>query len=173
MTLLETERLILRRFREEDLDAFAEICADPAVMRYASLSGQPLTRVQAWNWMCLVEGHWELRGYGMWAAVGKAHGRLIGRIGLQYPEDFPGIEIAWLLEKDSWGQGLAYEGACAALDFGFDHLELERLISLIFPENLRSIRLAERLGETHCGEFDLQGKSLLVYEIFKADWSGC
>jgi len=172
MPELETERLILRRFQETDLDPFAAICADPEVMRYASLTGQPFSRSQTWHWMCAMEGHWNLRGYGMWAVESKARGRLIGRIGLQYPEGFPGIEIAWLLERESWGKGLAWEGARAALEYGFTHLELDRLISLIFPENHRSIRLAERLGETHAREIELHGKTLLVYEISRTDWTG-
>jgi RimJ/RimL family protein N-acetyltransferase len=172
MPELITERLILRRFREPDLEPFAAICADPEVMRYASLTGQPLSRAQTWHWMCAMEGHWNLRGYGMWAVENKTQGRLIGRIGLQYPEGFPGIEIAWLLERESWGKGLAYEGARAALNFGFTELELNRLISLIYPENQRSIRLAIRLGESHAGDTELHGQSLLVYEIFKSDWPG-
>lgn len=170
MTTLITPRLILRPFQADDLDAFASICSDPEVMQYASFSGQPLTRSQAWNWLCAMEGHRKLRGYGMWAAVEKASGRLIGRIGLQYPLDYPGVEAAWMLSRDHWGQGLATEGGSAALDFGFRKLALKSIISLIFPENHRSIRLAERLGETPHGEVEIRGQRLLLYRIQREEW---
>lgn len=170
MEQLETRRLILRRFREEDLDPFAAICADPEVMRYASLDGKPLSRARAWNWMCSMEGHRELRGYGMWAVEEKSSGKLMGRIGLQYPEEFPDIEIAWLLGKAYWGKGYATEGATAALDHGFQALDKDSFISLIFPENTRSSRLAERLGEVYEGDFELHGKKLRLYRLHREKW---
>lgn len=167
MASIETERLILRHFVQDDIDQFAEICADPDVMRYASLAGKPLERIQAWNWMAQAEGHWQLRGYGMWAVEEKNSGKLIGRIGLQLLEDFPDIEAAWLLGKSFWGQGYAQEGARAAIKYGFHELGKDSFISMIFPENTPSIRLAERLGEVRDGEITLHGQRLLVYRIYK------
>lgn len=171
MSRIETERLILRRFVQEDLNEFAAICADRDVMRYASLTGKPLKRIQAWNWMAQAEGHWQLRGYGMWAVEEKSTQHLIGRIGLQFMEDFPDIEAAWLLGKPFWGQGYALEGARAAIKYGFRKLGKESFISMIFPQNTPSIRLAERLGEVRDGEITLHGQRLLVYRINKKDFA--
>ena len=70
--LIESERLILREFREGDLDAYARICADPEVMRF--LGGQPYDRAQSWRHMATMLGHWTLRGYGLWAVVGPRYG---------------------------------------------------------------------------------------------------
>lgn len=70
MPTLETDRLILRLFRETDLDAYSEMCADPDVMRYIGV-GQPLSRSEAWRNMAMILGHWQLRGYGLWAVVEK------------------------------------------------------------------------------------------------------
>lgn len=170
MTILETERLILRHFTQDDLDPFAAICADADVMRYASLTQKPLTRIQAWNWMAQAEGHWQLRGYGMWAVEEKSSHQLIGRIGLQFLKGFPDIEAAWLLDKPFWGYGYAQEGARAAIAYGFRELGRESLISMIFPQNAPSIRLAERLGEVRDGEVTLHGQRLLVYRAHKNKW---
>ncbi|NIS81846.1 MAG: GNAT family N-acetyltransferase, partial [Anaerolineales bacterium] len=166
----ETKRLLLRQFNEEDLDQFSEICADPAVMRYASFTGEPRTGAQAWSWICNMVGHWQLRGYGMWAVEEKKSRRLIGRIGIHYPEGFPDIEVGWMLGKLYWGKGYATEGASAAIEFGFRELKRDSFISLIVPDNKRSIRLAERLGEEFEEEIELQGHLLLLYRIHKSKW---
>ncbi len=167
---IETNRLIMRGFQEADLDSWSEICADPEVIRYASLAGKPLTRAQAWNWLTAMLGHWHLRGYGMWALKDKATGALIGRVGLQYPEGYPGVEIAWMLARNYWGKGLASEAALHALRWGFRNLDQETFISLIFPENTRSIRLAERLGESFVGDYQIGEKRLRQYRISRDLW---
>jgi RimJ/RimL family protein N-acetyltransferase len=146
MITLETDRLRLRPFREEDLDPYARTCADPEVMRYIG-TGQTLSRTDAWRQMAFFLGHWELRGYGMWAAELKETGTCIGRIGLHRPEAWPGLEVGWLLDRASWGHGLATEGAQEALDDAFTRLGADHVISVICPDNARSIRVAERLGE--------------------------
>jgi RimJ/RimL family protein N-acetyltransferase len=146
--IIETPRLLLRQFRQSDLDAYAAICADEEVMRYIG-EGRPLTRSETWRNMATVLGHWHLRGYGLWAVELKR----------------TGLEAGWLLEKSSWGQGLATEGASAALDYAFRELGRDHVISLIRPENARSIRVAERLGEKYEGRVDLLGAEVLVYGI--------
>ena len=96
---LETERLRLRAFREDDLDAFAAIYADAEVMRFIG-DGNVADRDGTWRVMSLLLGHWQLRGYGIWAAEEKETGALVGRIGLWNPEGWPGLEVGWLL-RDS------------------------------------------------------------------------
>jgi hypothetical protein len=92
-------------------------------------------------------GHWQLRGYGMWALIEQATGRLIGRAGLYNPEGWPGLEAGWLLARDRWGRGFATEAGRAVLTYAFTHLSADHVISLIHPANTASIRVAERLGE--------------------------
>jgi RimJ/RimL family protein N-acetyltransferase len=164
---LETPRLILRQFRESDIDPWSAMCAEPEVMRYASVSGMPVDREQSMKWLQSMVEHWHLHGYGMWAVEEKSTGKFIGRIGLQLPPGYPGTEVAWMLAPAYWGHGFAAEGARAAIDFGFSHARKARLISLIFPQNERSIRLAERLGERYEGDFYLEGHRLLMYSIHK------
>jgi RimJ/RimL family protein N-acetyltransferase len=170
MITLETERLVLRMLRESDLDAYAEMCADAEVMRYLG-TGTTFTRSEAWRNMAMMIGHWQLRGYGMWA-VEERGGPLIGRIGLWRPEGWPGLEVGWMLRRASWGHGYATEGGRAALGHAFAVMRCAHLVSLIHPENRASIRVAERLGERLEGQTQIVGIETLIYGIRRAEWVG-
>src|SRR5213592_3324571 len=169
MATLQTDRLTLRMLRESDLDDYAEMCADPEVMRYVG-DGQTLVRQMAWRNLAQMVGHWSLRGYGLWAAEERSSGVLVGRIGFWNPEGWPGFELGWMLRKRYWGQGFATEGARAALRFAFTRLEQPEVISLIMPENAASIRVAERLGERQDGTAEVMGRQTWVYRITRAEW---
>lgn len=164
MLTLETERLLLRPFRGTDIDAYAAMCADPDVMRYIGVRSV-LNRDDAWRQMAMFVGHWQLRGFGMWAVEERASGLLVGRVGLHFPEGWPDRELAWTLARPYWGRGFALEAARAALAHAFGPLGWHRVISLIDPDNRRSIRLAERLGERIEGEVMLRGYCLSLYAI--------
>lgn len=164
MITLETDRLLMRMWREGDFERHAEICADPNVMRFLG-EGKALDRTGAWRHMAMLVGHWHLRGYGHWAVEEKASGRLIGRIGFYNPADYPGFELGWTLARDYWGRGYATEGARRALDYAFDEMNRDHVISLIDPENKASIKVAERLGETLEGRAEVSAKEVLVYGI--------
>jgi len=159
---LETHRLLLRSFVETDLDAYARICADPEVMRYIG-AGNTLSRAEAWRSMALLLGHWQLRGYGMWAAEDKQSGAFVGRIGLHNPEGWPALEVGWLIDRARWGQGLATEGATAIMQFAFDRLDLEHLSSVIHPLNRASIRVAEKLGMQWERGAQVNGLDVAIY----------
>jgi RimJ/RimL family protein N-acetyltransferase len=160
---LETQRLLLRPFRNSDHAAYAAMCADPEVMQYLG-TGVTQSPMEAWRAMASMLGHWELLGYGMFAAEVKATGELAGRVGFLDPPGWPGFELGWTLAREHWGKGYAIEGARACLDYAFGPLGRDRVISLIRPANERSIRVAERLGERLAGEVDLLGGKALVYE---------
>ena len=162
---LETDRLKLRMWRESDLDDYAEMCADPLVMRYLG-GGEVLTRAEAWRSIAFFMGHWQMRGYGHWAVEEKASRRMIGRIGFLNPEGWPGFEIGWTLARQAWGQGYASEGARTALHYAFAELDQPHVISLIHPENTASKRVAERLGERLEGRTKLLDRwDVLIYGI--------
>ena len=169
MISLETERLILRMFREDDLDPYAAMCADPDVMRYLG-DGKALTRSEAWRQMALILGHWRLRGFGLWAVEERTTGALLGRIGFFQPEGWPGFELGWMLRRASWGRGYATEGARRALAHAFTVMNRDHLISLIRPANRASVRVAERLGQSLESRTDLYGQEVLVYGIGRAAW---
>jgi RimJ/RimL family protein N-acetyltransferase len=135
------------------------------VMRYLGATGQPLTRREAWQQMAMFLGHWQLRGYGLWAVEERASGTFVGRIGLYNPEGWTGLECMWTLARGAWGKGYATEGALRALEYAFTELNHARVISQIRPENTASIRVAERLGETLEGRAEVLGHEVLIYSI--------
>jgi RimJ/RimL family protein N-acetyltransferase len=147
---LLTERLLLRQFEPDDLDAWADTVADRDVTRYLG-DGTPLSRNQAWNTMANALGHWTLRGYGLYAVAERSSGRLVGRVGLKNPEGWPGLEVGWVVGPAFQGHGYASEAGRATARLAYWCLGAERLISLIHPANSRSIRVAERLGARRDG----------------------
>ncbi|MGH2545438.1 MAG: GNAT family N-acetyltransferase [Actinomycetota bacterium] len=150
MTEITTERLFLRPWRADDLDALSVMHADPEVMRYIGL-GQPQNRAETAEALRRYREHWAVHGFGLWAVEVRATGRMIGRIGLSYQEGWEHVELGWLLDRTVWGRGLATEGARAALRFGFERLGMDRIISLYHPDNTASLRVMEKLGMTYGG----------------------
>lgn len=143
--VLETDRLILRGFRQEDFTDYLRMVRDPDVVRYVG-AGQPLNQEQAWQSMAYLVGHWYLKGFGLWAVEDKGSGDVVGRVGLYQPEGWPGMELGWMIAKEHWRKGFAFEAAQAALAYQRAHFPHEALISLIHSENKPSIRLAQKLG---------------------------
>ena len=164
--VLETERLRLRGFRPEDIDDYAALNADIRVQRTIS-DGAVWDRSRSWRHLAFVMGHWDLAGIGSWAVETKA-GDFIGKIGFWCPEGWPDLELAWTLVYKSWGNGYATEGARAALRFGFEEAKRNRIISLIRPDNQRSLRVADRLGERPEGTVELAGLDYLTYSIYRS-----
>jgi RimJ/RimL family protein N-acetyltransferase len=162
MPAIATERLLLRAFVAADLDAYAAMCADAEVMRHIG-EGGAVGRDVAWRQLAFFLGHWALRGHGMWAIERRVDGRLIGRAGFIEPEGWPGLELGWLLARDTWGQGYATEACRAALAWGHGEFGAQDRISLIRPDNARSIAVAERLGATLQREIDFLGHRAQVY----------
>lgn len=158
---ITTERLVLRPWRQDDLDAYAAMCADPEVMRY--LGGHTLDRDGSWRNIALFMGHWALRGYGLWAVEHRLDATFVGRVGLWRPEGWLGLEVGWALARSQWGQGYATEAGRAAMDFAWSALGVDELISLIQPANQGSQRVAERLGLRVAGRHHLGSTELLVY----------
>jgi RimJ/RimL family protein N-acetyltransferase len=172
MTTLHTPRLTLRMLRDEDLDAYAELYGDPEAARFIGGEGRALSRAEAWRNLAMVVGHWTLRGYGMWAAVETRTQAVVGRIGFFNPEGWPGFELGWALRRRYWGRGFATEGARAALDYAFRELGRDHVISVVDPENRRSIRVAERLGERFERTTRLKDREVLIYGIARDAWGG-
>jgi RimJ/RimL family protein N-acetyltransferase len=158
MNILETSRLILRHQALSDLDSLFALYCDEDVRRY--IPDAPRTYQEARE-----ELEWHMHGHpthpelGLWATIYKETGEFIGRCGL-LPWTIDGqdeVEIAFLISKAYWGQGLGTEAAGALLNYGFGKLHLPRLICLIDKDNLASIKVAEKIGMT----FEKEGKDEL------------
>lgn len=149
----------------DDFDEYAAIHMDPDITRYTAR--MEFTRLDAWRHLAMIVGHWQLRGYGMWGVFEKDSGRLAGRVGFYNPDTWPAFELGWTIGKSFWGKGYATEAAKRCLEYAFEEMGKEHVISLIDPANVASIRVAERIGETLEREETVAGHTALVYGISK------
>ena len=172
MKILETDRLVLRRLLPEDLDSLYALYRDPEIRRYfpeGTLTYEETKEELEW----FLNGHPRHPELGLWATIHKPTGRFIGRCGL-LPwtiEGRPEVEVASLLDKAYWHQGLATEAAQGIVGYGFEQLHLPRLICLIDPGNAASQRVAEKIGMTLERKVDgINGDNYptLIYSIQKA-----
>lgn len=159
ITTLETERLLLRGFREADLDPFAEFYASEA----SRFVGGPCSRFEAWRRMAAHNGHWVLRGYGAWALEERATGAFAGLCGPFCPEGWPEPEILWSLVASHRGRGFATEAALRARRHAYEVLGWRTAVSFIAADNAPSMGVARRLGCAPDGEVELLGRRLTVW----------
>lgn len=143
--MIETERLILRPFSADDLEAFASLNEDPDVMRYIG-NGKPMTKEQTETRLNAVLDHWKQHEFGLFTAIDKASGEFVGFCGLKYLDTSSEIEVGYRLAKKFWGRGLATEAARASLHYGFETLGLDRIVAVVQPENGASCRVIEKIG---------------------------
>jgi RimJ/RimL family protein N-acetyltransferase len=173
--VIETERLLLRRFTVEDLDELAAIFAKPEVFWFNDRRG--LTRVE--TEMMLRNrfiAPWDERGFSHWAVIRKEDGAILGYCGLSVPsflpEVLPAVELGYRFDPAAWGRGYALEAGGASLTYGFDVLGLDRIISIHDVENVASGRVMDRLGmrverfTTH----PVDGSKLRICEITAEEW---
>lgn len=174
MTELTTARLRLRQWRDEDLDPFAAMSGDPAVMRF--IAGTTTDRERTAQSMERLRAQWREHGFGLWVAEIRCSGEFAGFIGLAIPtflpEVLPAVEVGWRLARTHWGQGLATEGARASLRYGFENLGLDRIVSIYDPDNHASRRVMDKLGmrwerDTTHPEF---GHPVRVLALDRSDW---
>ena len=145
--MIETERLILREWREGDREPFARMNADPRVMEFFPAV---LSREESEATADRIEVHFREHGFGPFAIELRESGQFIGFTGLirvPFSAHFtPAVEVGWRLAVEFWGRGLATEAARAAVTYGFDRLRLEEIVSMTVPANVRSRRVMEKLG---------------------------
>lgn len=139
---LETDRLILRAPREDDIQHELEFYASDA----SRFVGGPLRPDEIWRQQATILGHWLFRGYGYWAVDSKDTGAYLGRVGLWFPEGWPEREIGWTLMPSAQGNGYATEAALHLRTYAYEVLGWDTAISLIAPQNDASKAVAKRTG---------------------------
>jgi len=158
---LETDRLLLRTFRENDWKDLHKYYSDEASMKYTT--GRALTEGETWRTMAAMLGHWQLRKYGSYALEERASHSVIGVAGLDYPNDWPEPEIKWGLIRNCWGKGYASEAVRAVKKMWTEYLPELSLISLIHPDNTNSINLAQAVGAYFEREHEFRGEKWSIY----------
>jgi RimJ/RimL family protein N-acetyltransferase len=177
---LETERLILRQWRESDRQPFRELNANPHVMEFMPGLLAPKASDEM---MDRIQRHFDLHGFGLFAAELRADQSFIGYIGLSVPRFdapfMPAVEIGWRIAARHWGSGLATEGAREVLRFGFEFAGLDSVVSFTVSGNIRSLRVMQKLGMSHNTADDFDHPSLqeghalrrhLLYRLDRREW---
>lgn len=183
MTTLKTKRLILRPWREEDLEPFAQLNADPRVMEYFPAT---LSKAESDQLAQRIKNKMDEKGWGMWAVSVPGIAEFIGLIGLNsedqvsFPAPFtPAVEVGWRIAFEYWGKGYATEGAKAALAYGFETLNLGEIVSFTAVQNMRSRRIMEKIGMHHDPKDDFDHPKLskehklnrhVLYRLKSSDW---
>lgn len=159
---IETRRLSMRHWRASDFEFYASFFGDEDSAKYM---GGALSRDKAWRSFAAGVGHWELRGYGMWAVESKASGRLVGGVGLWRPEGWPELEVGYWLAEEARGRGFAAEAAIRSRQFAYENLGVDTLVSYIHPDNAPSQRVARSVGAVH--ERDIELLDYGVAQVFR------
>jgi ribosomal-protein-alanine N-acetyltransferase len=163
--MIETARLRLRHFSLDDIDAYYEaIISDGDVMRYLP-AGEARPKDYAERFIRHFLDHWAKYGFGMWAVILKADTTFIGHCGLNTIPNSTEIEVAYALAKPYWGQGLASEGARAALRYGFETVGLEQIVAVAIPENIASRKVMTKIGMTYEGIKPVYDTELPYYTL--------
>ncbi|MCT8136662.1 GNAT family N-acetyltransferase [Anaerobacillus sp. CMMVII] len=166
MIILETERLVLRKFRADDVPFLYEIFSDQETMAYYPA---PFSQEKTENWVKRSQERYRADGYGLWAVCRKDTLACIGDCGLvkQEVDGKAEVEIGYHINKRYWSKGYATEAALACKEYGFDKLNLDKVISIIDPNNKPSIRVAEKIGFTKEKESFIFGKNHEIYSGVK------
>jgi RimJ/RimL family protein N-acetyltransferase len=165
---IETERLILRPFEpEEDGEQMLEVYGDPVVMRFIPedvYHGLDAVRATLERYA----REQESLGFSFWAVVERDGGHVVGDAGFGVFRQTGDIELGYSLRRDRWGRGYATEAARACLEAGFEHLQVDRIVAVVDAENLRSLRVAERIGMVKADTVDLHGRPHALYAVRRA-----
>ncbi len=164
---LQTARLDCARLRVEDGDELSSMLLDPRVYRSLWARDAPPTQIDVAEGVARMADHWERHGFGLWMVRDRHTSSLVGRGGLQYTysADFEGVEAAWAIVPERWGQGLATELAHAAIKVAFDELELLEVIALTLPHNVASRRVMEKAGFAFERDIEHGGLPHVLYTL--------
>ena len=170
--VFETERLILREWTIDEVEAVFAIYGDPEVTRYLGSTGDPDPSLEyrRERMPAMVARYADHPGYGIWAMELKENGDVIGGAGLVTLEDGPEVEIAYTLRRDAWGKGYATEVAIGTIAYGVDVLGLSKRVGVAYPANVASHKVLLKAGMRHLGRRPAYGHELEWFEVERAEW---
>ena len=166
MPEIETTRLRLRYFSQDDLDDLFCIYSNPEVMKYV---GSARTKDETQAALISMISHWK-HGFGMWAVIYKQSGKIIGRCGLCFLDNTPQVELGYALDKPFWNMGLATEASRASLKYGFEEVRLERIVGIAKPENIASQRVMQKVGMKYEKNAHYYNSDVVYYALDRADY---
>lgn len=166
---IETERLYLRQFNDDDLDSYAGIMGDDEVGKWLPKE-RGLTREETKGLMDYILKNWDEYGYGIWAVTEKNSGILLGHCGLRMLPETSEVEVLYALAKNYWGNGYATEAVKTCVAYGFESLKLERIIGLTKPDNIASRRVIEKAGLQYVRDAEYFSFTCAYHGISKSEF---
>lgn len=166
--MLETDRLFLRKLRDYDIEEIFEMRSDPAIMRYIR---EPQTeREDSLQWIKMISQHWDTERIGFCGVIEKKTRSFVGWCGLWKLVDTDDIEVGYAIKKDHWAKGYATEAAHGCLKYGFEELDLERIVAVAYPENEGSQKVMRKLGMKRIGISKFYDNDLVQYAISRIEF---
>jgi RimJ/RimL family protein N-acetyltransferase len=165
--MFETDRLILRRLDEWDVDDIFAMRSDPEVMRFIRA---PQNRVETVNWLNLVSSRWERDYIGFCAIVEKQNKKFVGWCGLWRLKETNELEIGYAIAKNAWGKGFATEAGRVFLQYAFERLKSDKIVAVAEPENASSRRVMEKLGMKFGSLGEFYNRELVQYAVSRESW---
>ncbi len=165
--MFETDRLILRRLDERDVDRIFAMRSDPEVMRFIRA---PQNRSETVNWLNLVSSRWASDHIGFCAIIEKQTDKFAGWCGLWRLKETNEMEIGYAIARDAWGKGFATEAARVFLRYAFEQLKPDKIVAVAEPENMSSRRVMEKLGMKFVKLGEFYNRELVQYVISRESW---
>lgn len=166
MPEIETARLRLRHFSQNDFQDLYRLYSDAEVMKYLSMR----TREQTQASLSKQIQHWQQHNFGMWAVVERESGKIIGRCGLGFLDNTSEVGLGYVFDKSYWNRGIATEASKATLKYGFLEAKLERIVAIAKPENTASVRVIQKVGMTYQKSTRYYGHDVVYYAITRDEW---
>lgn len=165
--MIKTERTLIRKFREADLEAFYRLGSDPGIIRYTADPGGGFRDLEHAREILALHpiADYQKYGYGRMAVVWEETGAVIGFCGLKYLEERDAVDLGYRFFPEYWGMGVATETGRAVLEYGFTELALPEIAAFVLPGNAGSIRVLDKLGFTAAGRVDFDGHDALEFVI--------
>ena len=167
MDRLASERLVLRPWRDEDVEPFAAMSADPEVMEHYPAV---LTRAETEATIARIRAHFAREGFGLWALEAPGVAPFVGFTGLARPGFMPVGEVGWRLARPYWGRGYATEAARVAVAYGFETLQLDEIVAFVVPGNRRSQAVMDRLGMVRDPDSDFEHPAIPIGHRLRSHW---
>ena len=162
-TILETERCFLRELSVDDAQSFYDLNADPEVVKYTG--DDTFTDVDAAKSFLKNYNHYELYGFGRWAVINKKTNDFLGWCGLKYSSELNVVDLGFRFFRKYWNQGYATETAEACIEYGFNKLNLYKIVGRAMEANIGSVKVLEKTGMEFVGKFEFDKHPGVLYQI--------
>lgn len=161
--VLHLDDFTMRSLQTSDLDALTAIWADSEVTRFLPSRGIPISRDNTAKSLKSFVKHWQQRGYGIWAIIENCSSQMVGYCGLRYLDELDEVEVLYGLASAYWGRGIATKAAKAAISYGFNVANLDKVIAMALPDNLASRRVIEKAGLEYEKQIHIFNLDVLYY----------